>query len=163
VTTYLIDADVLIQSKNTFYAFPLCPGFWDFLDSEIPNGELRSVRQVRLELEAGTDQLAAWAKARAGTFFVEPTAATATAMTQVSNWVQAGPFTEPAKRDFLARADAFLIAHALELGGTVVTFEQPNQPGQTGKVKIPTVCAGLGVPFERPFAVLQRRGAVFTL
>lgn len=25
---YLIDSDVLITAKNSYYAFDLCPGFW---------------------------------------------------------------------------------------------------------------------------------------
>ena len=27
----LLDADTLIQAKNTYYAFDLAPGFWDWL------------------------------------------------------------------------------------------------------------------------------------
>lgn len=155
---YLLDSDVFIQAKNTYYAFDLCPGFWEFLEHELNGGEIRSVRQVRLELEAGNDDLSRWATARGSAFFLEPTAATTTSMRTVSTWVQAADFTDAAKRAFLGAADAFLIAHALGEGCTVVTHEAPNQPNEKGRVKIPTVCDVLGVPVARPFAVLRARG-----
>jgi hypothetical protein len=28
---YLMDADVFISAKNLYYAFDICPGFWDSL------------------------------------------------------------------------------------------------------------------------------------
>ena len=29
---FLLDSDTLIQAKNEYYGFDLCPGFWDWLD-----------------------------------------------------------------------------------------------------------------------------------
>jgi hypothetical protein len=26
--SYILDSDVLITAKNSYYAFDLCPGFW---------------------------------------------------------------------------------------------------------------------------------------
>ena len=160
---YLFDADVLIQAKNTYYAFDICPGFWDFLERECNGGEIRSIRQVRLELEAGTDELARWARAKGSAFFLEPTAAAVAAMLQVVAWANAGPFTDTAKREFLAKADSFLVAQALGDDHTVVTNESPNGQGQISKIKIPTACAALGVPVERSVPVLRARGAEFVL
>ena len=159
---YLFDSDILIQAKNTYYGFAICPGFWSFLEREAEHGEIRSIRQVRMELEAGNDDLAEWAR-RVPAFFLDPTPETNEAMRRVSAWVQAGDFTDTAKRDFLGRADAFLVAHALGAGYTVVTHEVRNNPGERKKVKIPTVCDALGVPSERPYNVLRIRGAVFVL
>jgi hypothetical protein len=31
---YLVDADVLIEAKDRYYAFAFCPGFWDWLLSK---------------------------------------------------------------------------------------------------------------------------------
>lgn len=160
---YLLDSDVLIQAKNTYYAFDICPGFWEFLERERDNGEIRSIRQVRGELEAGNDDLAAWARLQGNRFFLDPTPGLTRAMQQVSQWVMTEPFTEAAKREFLARADTFLVAHALAEDDTVVTNEVPNQPGQFGKVKIPTACDAVGVPHDRLLNVLRRRGAMFDL
>ena len=29
---FLIDANILIEAKNRYYAFDLAPGFWDWLE-----------------------------------------------------------------------------------------------------------------------------------
>jgi Domain of unknown function (DUF4411) len=42
-------------------------------------------------------------------------------------------------------ADAFVIAHAMESGGTVVTFESDQHP-DSQKIRIPDVCAHFSVP-----------------
>lgn len=160
---YLFDSDVLIEAYRTFYSFSLCPGFWDFLDQEFATGEIRSIREVRLELEVRSDDLSTWAKARAGTFFLEPTSASVTAMQTVSTWAMAQAFTDAAKREFLGSADSFLVAYGLAYAHTVVTLETPNQPGQTKRIKIPSACVANSVSCERPFEVLQRRGARFVL
>jgi len=156
---FLLDADTLIQAKNTYYAFDLCPGFWAFLERERAAGAMLSIHRVRLELEAGNDELAAWARTQGDAFFIGETAATATSMEQVSQWVQAGNFTDEAKRTFFGGADPFLIAQALADGHTVVSHEV-HVEGQRNKVKIPTVCRGLGVPCELTFNALRQRGAV---
>jgi hypothetical protein len=160
---YLLDSDVFIDAKRTYYAFDLCPGFWDFLELEVQLGEIRSIRKVRDELEAGRDELADWAHAQGAPFFLEPGPGFAAAMRRVGDWVQAADFTDAAKRDFLGKADSFLVAHALAEGHTVVTNETPNQPNERKNVKIPTACDAVGVPCARTFAVLRRRGACFRL
>jgi hypothetical protein len=32
--TYLLDTNTLIQAKNEYYGFDVCPGFWDWIDAE---------------------------------------------------------------------------------------------------------------------------------
>ncbi len=29
---YLFDANVFIEAKNRYYAFDICPGFWEWMD-----------------------------------------------------------------------------------------------------------------------------------
>lgn len=159
---YLLDSNTLIQAKNEYYAFDLCPGFWDWIDREHSAGNVFSIERVRDELEDGNDDLAAWAKDRAAGFFLPDDQASLTAMRTVSTWVQDGDFREDAKRVFLGGADPFLIAHALAHGHTVVTHEVHIE-GERKKVKIPTVCRGLNVPCERTFQVLRNHQAAFVL
>lgn len=33
--TFLVDADVFIAAKNRYYAFDICPGFWNSLETGI--------------------------------------------------------------------------------------------------------------------------------
>lgn len=141
---YLLDASTLIQAKNEYYAFDLCPGFWDWLDQQSAAGNAFSIRAVKDELEHGNDELAQWAKNRGNEFFLPVDERVSGAMAAVSGWVQAGEFREDAKRKFLAGADPWLIAHALAHGHTVVTLEV-HVEGEKRAVKIPTVCRALNV------------------
>jgi hypothetical protein len=158
----LLDSDTLIEAKNSYYAFDLCPGFWRFLEKSTRTGSFRSIHRVKLELEAGNDALAAWAKAQGSAFFLPESSGTTAAMTRVSTWVNSRSYTPGAVSTFLGGADPWLIAQALSDGHTVVSHEVKN-PTQTGKVKIPDVCAALEVPCIRTFAALRQEGARFEL
>jgi Domain of unknown function (DUF4411) len=158
---YLLDADTMIDAKNRLYAFDLCPGFWDFLEHEQSAGALRSIHRVKIQLEAGGDELGRWAHARSTDFFMPDTPEMLSAMPRVANWVQAHPtYSDTAKRDFLADTDAFLIAYALAHGDTVVTNEAAA-PLSVKRVKIPDLCVGVGVDCIQLANALRRRGALF--
>ena len=159
---YLLDSSALIQAKNEYYGFDLCPGFWRWIDKEHAGREVFSIVRVRQELEAGNDELADWARQLGDAFFFAEDAAAVNAMQQVSRHVQNGNFTEAAKREFLASADPFLIAFAMSHGHTVVTHEVHIE-GERKRVKIPTVCLALNVPCQRTFAALRQRNAAFVL
>lgn len=159
---YLLDADTLIQAKDEYYAFDLCPGFWDWLDQQNKAGMMYSVQAVKEELARGDDRLAQWAKDRDGVFFLPVDERTSGAMAAVSGWVQAGDFRDDAKRVFLAGADPWLIAHALAHNHIVVTHEV-HVDGQRSKVKIPTVCRALNVQCMRTFEMLRGERVRFVL
>lgn len=162
---YVLDTSMLIDAKNDYYRFALCPGFWDWLEREAAAGQVLSIVKVRAEILEGQDELAAWARRQSPEFFRPEDTLAAQAMRRVSDWVQAGDFKDEAKRRFLAGADPYLIAYALAHGHTVVTHEVSNAGNATqrNKVKIPAVCLGLTVPSEPAFPWLVRRGAKFVL
>jgi len=54
---YLLDTNVLIEAKNGFYAFDLCPGFWAWLKMY---QNMRSIQMVRNEIMNGGDFLSEW-------------------------------------------------------------------------------------------------------
>lgn len=56
---YLLDTNVLIEAKNGFYAFDLCPGFWQWLKSY---PDMRSIQMVKEEITTGDDDLSNWVK-----------------------------------------------------------------------------------------------------
>lgn len=68
MTTYLLDANVFIQAKNLHYGFDFCPAFWDWLDEQNNAARVFSIERVKDEILAGDDELAAWARQRAGLF-----------------------------------------------------------------------------------------------
>ena len=54
---YLLDANVFIQAKRTYYPFDICPGFWDALCWHQAKGVVFSIDKVWGELEKGGDEI----------------------------------------------------------------------------------------------------------
>lgn len=159
---YLLDTDVFIQAKNLHYGFDICPAFWEWLDLKAATETVLSIYEVRDELVGGQDELADWARARDTEFFRRQDAAVADSFTQVANWVQTHPdYTPAAKHQFLQVADFSLVAYAHAHGHEVVTHERPENSKK--RVKIPSVCLALNVPYTNPFSMLKREQARFVL
>lgn len=159
---YLLDANVFIQAKNLHYGFDICPAFWDWLDINAASGTVRSINEVRDELVGGSDELAEWARARGSEFFMRQDQAVAASLALVARWVQSHPdYTPAAKSTFLQVADFVLVAYAHAHGHEVVTHERHEN--SIKKVKIPSVCLALGVPYSNPFQMLKRERARFVL
>ena len=65
----LLDTNVLITAKNSYYAFDIVPAFWEWLETEARKGSLASTDLVLDELSKHDDELAQWAKQRKKTIF----------------------------------------------------------------------------------------------
>lgn len=142
---YLLDTDSLVTPKNSYYPMDLCPRFWDWILESNKGGILFSIQKVKEEVLAGKDDLAEWAKLRGDEFFLPPDQTTFDALAKVNQWVQSNPYyTEANRAAFFSKADSLLVAHALAAGFTVVTFEK-GVPSNSSKIKIPSVCAAMGV------------------
>ena len=50
---FLLDSDVFIAAKNSYYAFAICPGFWASLIYHHGQGTVCSIDRVKSELLAG--------------------------------------------------------------------------------------------------------------
>lgn len=120
---YVVDANTLIQAKNEYYAFDICPGFWEWLDLSNAAGNVASIEQIADELRKGKDELADWADARRGSFFLPLDSAAYAEMVTVTAWVQQHDFRDDARRVFFAGADPFLIAYARAHGLTIASHE----------------------------------------
>ncbi|WP_424567722.1 DUF4411 family protein [Streptomyces sp. CH-036] len=155
---YLVDANVLIEAKNRYYAFDIAPGFWAWLDHAHENAIACSIEPVRDELMQGADELAAWAHAHPG--FFRPIDDDATKyFGPLTVWTQSKPFTAAAAQEFLTNtADFFLVAYARAHGHTLVTLEQPR-PDARKRVLIPDACNALGVVYSNTFGMLRNAQA----
>lgn len=158
---YLLDTNVFTEARRRYYAFDLCPGFWDWLRGKNQQGHVYSVHNMRDEIEVGTDQLVTWVRSQGAKFFLQPDAEVMKALKAVGEWVMAQGYALAATNEFMQAADYWLIGHALAKGHTVVTHELPGTSGK--RVKIPDVCVGLKVEFTQPFTMLRREGARFIL
>ena len=92
---YLLDANIFIQAKRLHYGFDFCPAFWTWLEQSNAAGTVLSIEKVGAELEAGGDDLSAWAAAKGAAFFKAPDNAVLPALTRVSTWA-AGQNYDPA-------------------------------------------------------------------
>jgi hypothetical protein len=156
---YLLDSDVFIAAKNSYYAFAICPGFWDSLIHHHGVGNVGSIDRVRSELLAGrkTEDLVQWVKGQLPSAFFMDTgeAAVAGAYGEVMLWVQRNPqYLDQAKAKFATEADGWLVAYAMVHGVTVVTNEQPR-PQSRNRILLPDVCAQFNVIYKDTFAMLN--------
>lgn len=159
---YLVDANVLIEAKNRYYAFDIAPGFWNWLDHAHAYSLARSIDAVKQELLAGADELADWAKAHPG-FFRPLDQATTAQFRDLSTWANSGQYTPAAINAFASNAaDYLLVAHARAHGHTLVTHER-SQPNAKKRVLIPDACLAMGVEFADTFTMLRRTHACLEL
>lgn len=42
---YLLDTNIFIESKNRYYGFDIAPGFWEWLNRAMTNGDINSIKK----------------------------------------------------------------------------------------------------------------------
>jgi len=156
---YVLDSDVFIAAKNSYYAFEICPGFWDSLIHHHRTGDVRSLDRVRGELLAGreTEDLVQWVRRSVPPEFFMDTSEQAVidAYGQVMLWVQRNTqYFDQAKAKFATEADGWLVAYAMVHGVPVVTNEQPR-PQSRNRILLPDVCVQFKVTYGDTFALLR--------
>jgi len=156
---YILDSDVFIAAKNSYYAFAICPGFWDSLIHHHGAGSVRSIDRVRGELLAGrkTEDLVLWVREQLPpAFFVDTDEEAVTdAYGKVMLWAQRSPqYFDQAKAKFATEADGWLVAYAMVHGVTVITNEQPR-PQSRNRILLPDVCSQFKVTYKDTFAMLH--------
>lgn len=161
--TYLLDADVFINSHQLHYAMDFCPAFWDWLVSKNAAGRVFSIDRIGDELKQIDDELCGWAKARGEAFSLPVDELTTRHLPQLVAWVQhEARFRDNARAAFFASADIYLIAYAMAHGHVVVTREK-SEPESKKKVKIPDVGVVFGVKSVSLPDLLRAEGARFVL
>ena len=161
-TTYVLDANVFIESAKNHYAFDIAPRFWEALILHSNGGRIQSIDRVKAEIDRMKDQLADWAEKQFPHAFASTDdGAVIAAFGNLMNWVQAqAQYKDEAKAEFATVADGWLIAYAMTSGRIVVTHEQLN-PHIRRKVPIPNICQEFGVPFINSFEMLRHLGVRF--
>jgi len=159
--TYLLDANVFIQAKNLHYGLDFCPAFWNWLIEKNAEGRVFSIDKVADEIAAGADELTLWMREQDDGLFRQTHPLVVAEFGKVSSWVMGQGYEPAAINTFLQVADFYLIAHALAEKHVVVTHEVPTN--SIKRVKIPNVCAGLGLRFMTPYEMLRREQARFVL
>ena len=157
---YVLDTNVFIEAKDSYYMFDFCPAFWDWLTQQNGEGVVYSVQKVYEELEKGDDDLLEWAKKQEG-FFLQPDSATEDALRVVASTMRDSSYDPATISEFLNTADYYLVAEAYARGYTVVTRE--TRSNSRNKIKIPNACAELQVTCTSPYDMLSAQKARFVL
>ena len=152
-----LDCNVFVEAKNGPFSFAVAPGFWTWLVRAAKEDRVRSPVAVYNELLEGKDQLANWARSqRSSGLFVTPDREVQKRYGEIAAFVQSR-YQPPFSAAFLDGADPWVIAHALDDGGTVVTHETLVSSNSM-RVKIPNVCAHFGVGCIRAYEAFEKLG-----
>lgn len=157
---YLLDTNVLIEAKNGFYAFDLCPGFWQWLKL---HSDMRSIQMVKEEITAGGDDLSNWVKNELPEgYFLPETEAVQQQYAVVADYVNKLPdFDVPKKNVFLGKADGWLIAAAIHYKASIVTHEAFDR-GCRKKILLPVIADHFKISCVKIFDVLRDGKAQFS-
>lgn len=152
--TYLLDTNIFIESKNRYYGFDIAPGFWEWLNIVMTNGDINSIKNVYDELMKGKDEdLLTWINSRKG-FFLDIDENTLKYAKDLSIWAENQNYKQHAINTFWQSADLFLVAHAKAHGFVVVTLEKP-EPNRKSRIKIPEACQHLKVEYCNTFDMMR--------
>lgn len=160
---YVLDASVFIEAARRYYAFDLAPRFWEILVDHATNQKIQSIDLIKIELERGKDELAAWAKSNFKHAFASTNEEDVMeSYREIMNWVQAqSQFSDAAKAKFADDPDGWLIAYAKAKDCIVVTHEV-LAPDARRKIPIPNVCRAFNVRFIDTFEMLRTFGVRFS-
>jgi hypothetical protein len=136
------------------------PKFWIWIDGEIQKGTVRMPKIAFEEVVDGNDELAKWCRVRKGVgyFCVKPGKNVQERYNAIADHVYTS-YKPHQAAEFLKGADGWIIAHALESQGFVVTEE--NVAHNRSKVKIPTVCKAVHAPWKNTFDMCNELNAQF--
>lgn len=159
---YLLDANVFIEAHRRYYAFDICPGFWNCMLYHSQESVIYSIDKVRDELKTG-DKLEQWIKDNVSKSMFNSTSDVAVMenFSQMMQYVQNSTQYNPeAKAEFAQVADGWLIAYAKEHGHILVTHEALNLTIKR-KVPMPNLCEYFKVPYVDTFKMLRDLNAQF--
>lgn len=164
IRSFLFDSNAFIEARRRYYAFDICPGFWDAVLLLHREGRLFSIDRVGEELEKGNDELKEWAAGAPETLFAPSGSPDVVGIFgRLQSWVFGqSQFFPQAKADFAAKADAWLIAYAKAKGLVLVTHEEFAADARK-RVPMPNVCRAFQVEHVNTFDALRELGVKFTL
>ena len=160
---YWLDANVLIEAHRRTYPMQIAVSFWEWLGGEVQTGQIvcpRRVYQEICEAEDHKDELAHWMKVRKERgLCIGPSRSVQDLVGKIEAYVF-GKYVNAEVWKFSDGADPWLIAHALDDAGVVVTNESYLRP-DAKKVRIPDVCHEFNVTCIDTLEMLKQLKAKF--
>ena len=155
---YLLDADTFIRAHRQHYRFKFCPAYWTAILNHHDSGHVASITQVRKELLRGKDDLSLWTKTKVPVSFFKGTedSKVIQVFATISKWVASlSQLSIEAQSRFASSADGWLVAYAKVNGYSVCSYEVSSRESKSN-IKLPDVCKQFGVPFVKPYDVLEK-------
>ena len=135
---YLLDANVLITSKNLYYEFGRVNQYWDWLAFQAEQGYVKIPLEIYEEITAGKDELRKWARKNKEFLVLEEVVD----ITLVQRVIMEGyaPDLSDIELEAVGR-DPFLIAYALaDIGNRIVVTGEVRSGKRRQNRSIPSVC-----------------------
>lgn len=159
--SYCLDANVLIQAWQKYYAPDLCPDYWNKLNELGNQGLLFIPSIVREEITRTEDELSKWIK----DCDIPIRNVTESVARKLQEIYSANPHHKQLVDNTKNRslADPWVIAHALDQGATVVTKEVKIIQSSSKRIRIPNVCDNMGVRWIDDFNLVRELGIQFLI
>lgn len=140
---YLLDANVLITSKNLYYEFGRVDQYWEWLTFKAEQGAAKIPLEIYEEITIGRDELAAWAKDNKAALVLDEEVDIA--LVQRVTTEGYAPDLTDIELEAIGR-DPFVIAYALaDVENRVVVTQEVRSNKKRQNRPIPSVCDELGV------------------
>lgn len=144
---YLVDTNILLNAFN-YYPRSVFPSYWEVFESRFASGEFCVHERVYDELKGGDDDKFRWLEATVPKDrLLTRDAAELGLYAEVTQWARferTPAYQTKAVRDFLNKADSWLVASAAARRLTLLTNETAS-PQKINRVKIPDAAAAFGV------------------
>lgn len=157
---YCLDANVLIQAWQKYYNPKFCPDYWKILN-ELGRQEAIFIPELVFEEITRTeDDLSKWLKGSD----IPIRKITEPVTVCLQEMYSTNPLHQNLVDNTKARslADPWVIAHALHENATVVTKEEFVTAMNSNRIKIPNVCANMGIRWINDFQFIDESGITFT-
>ena len=135
--TYCLDANVLIQAWQKYYSPKFCPTYWDVLNELGSQNKIFIAEEVFDEIIRTEDDLSKWLKT--SQIPVHNTNENVAACLKHIYAKDPSHYTLVDNTRNRSLADPWIIAHALNVGATVVTKEEKITAINSNRIKIPNV------------------------
>jgi rRNA-processing protein FCF1 len=156
---YCLDANVLIQAWQKYYAPSICPTYWDILNDFGKADKIFIPELVYEEITRTEDDLSGWLKSSDVPIRKIDEDVTK-CLQDIYNSNPNHKFLVDNTRQ-RSMADPWVIAHAIKEGAVVVTKEEKVTALNSKKIKIPNVCENMKVDWINDFQLVTELGLVF--
>lgn len=162
---FIIDSNILIESKRFDYGFDICPGFWDLMKKSFRCGLVVSHAKVLSELKSIKDDVYAWVSELPKECFPKETDEEFAEYLKLCGWARSVDRFKRAAVDRFCEpdyADPWICAKAKVQGLTLVT-QEVSEPNSRKNIKLPDACIAAGVSYCNKYDMLRELRARFVL